>query len=62
MRYNNNNKQCEKVILSENANLQPLNYWSTALPLELERMTPRMFNFGYSNPVHDVDNNLIVMF
>ena len=43
-----------------------LDYRSTALPLELERMSPRMLNFGYLNPTtcfyYDVGNNLIVMF
>ena len=31
--------------------LQPLDYRSTALPLELERMSLRMLNFGCLNPV-----------
>ena len=29
------NKQGEKVILQQDLNLQPLDYWSIALPLEL---------------------------
>ena len=39
-----------------------LNYLSTVLPIELERMSPRTLNFGCSNPAtcfcYDVDNNI----
>ena len=30
--------------------MQPLEYRSTTLPLELEKTSPRMLNFAYSNP------------
>ena len=59
-------EQREKVILIQDSNLQPLEYRSTAPTLELERMSPRMLNSSYLNPVtcfyYDVDNNLIMMF
>ena len=44
------NKQCEKVVFSQESDLQPLDYRSTALPLKLEKTSPRMLNFGYLNP------------
>ena len=60
------NKQRKNVILPQDSNLQPLDYRTTALPRELERVSTRMLNFGYLNPAncfyYDVDNNLIVMF
>ena len=43
------NKQCEKVVFPQESNLQPLDYRSTALPLELEKTPPRKLNFGYLN-------------
>ena len=59
-------KQCKKFILPQDSNLHSLDYRSTALPLELETMSPRMLNFGYLNVAtcfyYDVDDNLIVMF
>ena len=45
------NKQREKAILPQDSNLQTLDYLSTAVPLELEKMSLRMLNFGYLNPV-----------
>ena len=39
-----------KIVFPQESNLQPLDYRSTALPLELEKMPPRMLNFGYLNP------------
>ena len=38
-----------KVVFPQESNLQPLDYRSTALPLELEKTPPRMLNFGYLN-------------
>ena len=43
------NKQCEKVVFPQNSNLQPLEYRSTALPLKLEKTSPRVLSFGYLN-------------
>ena len=40
------NKHCERVVL-QNSNLQPLDYWSCALPIELERPFLCMLNFFY---------------
>ena len=46
--------------------MQPSDYRSTALPLEQEKTSHRMLNFGYLSPVtclfYDVNNHLIVMF
>ena len=39
-----------KIVFPQESNLQPLDYWSTALLLELEKTPPRMLNFGYLNP------------
>ena len=39
-----------KIVFPQESNLQPLDYRSTALPLELEKTPPRMLNFGYLNP------------
>ena len=36
-----------KIVFPQESNLQPLDYRSTALPLELEKTPPRMLNFGY---------------
>ena len=41
------NKQCEKVVYLQDSNLQPLNYWSTALPLELEKTSPRIIKLTF---------------
>ena len=53
------NKQCEKVILQQDSNLD---YRSTALPLELERVSPNVLNFGNLNyslwGVHKIPDNL----
>ena len=49
------NKLCQKVNFPQNLNLQPLDYRSIALPLELERMCSLMLNFGYLNPVPEVE-------
>ena len=50
---------------SKNSNLQPSDYRSIALPIELEK-TSRMLKFDCLNTAtclfYDVDNNLIVMF
>ena len=40
-----------KIVFPQESNLQPLDYRSTALPLELEKMPPRMLNFGYLTEV-----------
>ena len=39
-----------KIVFPQQSNLQPLDYRSTALPLELEKTPSRMLNFGYLNP------------
>ena len=39
------NKQCEKVILQQDSNLQPLDHRSTTSPLELEKMSLHRPNF-----------------
>ena len=39
-----------KIVFPQESNLQPLDYRSTALPLELEKTPPLMLNFGYLNP------------
>ena len=39
-----------KIVFPQESNLQPLDYRSTALPLELEKTPPHMLNFGYLNP------------
>ena len=39
-----------KHCLPQKSNLQPLDYRSTVLPLELEKTSPSMLNFGYLNP------------
>ena len=50
-----------KIVFPQESNLQPLEYRSTALPLELEKTPPRMLNFGYLNPatclLYDCNNN-----
>ena len=50
-----------KIVFPQESNLQPLDYRSTALPLELEKTPPRMLNFGYLNPatclLYDGNNN-----
>ena len=55
-----------KIVFPQESNLQPLDYRSTALPLELEKTPPRMLNFGYLNPatclLYDCDNKSIKMF
>ena len=55
-----------KVVFPQESNLQPLDYRSTALPLELEKTPPRMLNFGYLNPatclLYDCNNKSIKMF
>ena len=52
-----------KIVFPQESNLQPLDYRSTALPLELEKMPPRMLNFGYLNPatclLYDCNNKSI---
>ena len=55
-----------KIVFPQESNLQPLDYRSTALPLELEKTPPRMHNFGYLNPatclLYDCNNKSIKMF
>ena len=55
-----------KIVFPQESNLQPLDYRSTALPLELEKTPPRMLNFGYLNPatclLYDCNNKSIKMF
>ena len=54
-----------KIVFPQESNLQPLDYRSTALPLELEKTPPRMLNFGYLNPatcLYDRNNKSIKMF
>ena len=55
-----------KIVFPQESNLQPLDYRSTALPLELEKTPPRMLNFGYLNPatclLYDCNNMSIKMF
>ena len=52
-----------KIVFPQESNLQPLDYRSTALPLELEKTPPRMLNFGYLNPatclLYDCNNKSI---
>ena len=59
------NKQCENAVFPQESNLQPLDYRSTAQPLQRE-MSPRMLNFGYLNPAtclfYDFNNKSIVTF
>ena len=60
------NKQCEIVVFPQESNLQPSDYRLTALPLELEKASPRVLNFGYLNSAtclfHGVDSNVIAIF
>ena len=55
-----------KIVFPQESNLQPLDYRSTALPLELEKTPPHMRNFGYLNPatclLYDCNNKSIKMF
>ena len=55
-----------KIVFPQESNLQPLDYRSTALPLELEKTPPRMLHFGYLNPatclLYDFNNKSIKMF
>ena len=55
-----------KIVFPQESNLQPLDYRSTALPLELEKTPPRMLNFGFLNPatclLYDCNNKSIKMF
>ena len=55
-----------KIVFPQESNLQPLDYRSTALPLELEKTPPRMLNFGYLNPatclLYDCNNKSMKMF
>ena len=55
-----------KIVFPQESNLQPLDYRSTALPLELEKTPPRMLNFGYLNPatclLYDCNDKSIKMF
>ena len=59
-------KQCKKFIFPQKSNLQPLDYHSTALPLELEKMSPPMLIFDYLDPAtclfYDFNDKSIVMF
>ena len=52
-----------KIVFPPESNLQPLDYRSTAIPLELEKTPPRMLNFGYLNPatclLYDCNNKSI---
>ena len=52
-----------KIVFPQESNLQPLDYRSTALPLELEKTPSRMLNFGYLNPatclLYDCNNKSI---
>ena len=43
------NKQCKKLVVQQDLNLQPSDYQSTALPLLLEKTSPPILNFGYLN-------------
>ena len=45
-----------KIVFPQESNLQPLDYRSTALPLELEKTPPRMLNFGYLNPCEEASS------
>ena len=60
------NRAMRKIVLPQESNLQPLDYRSTALPLELEKTPPRMLNFGYLNPatclLYDCNNKSIKTF
>ena len=51
-----------KIVFPQESNLQPLDYRSTALPLELEKTPPHMLNFGYLNPatclLYDCNNTV----
>ena len=53
-----------KIVFPRESNLQPLDYRSTALPLELEKTPPRMLNFGYLNPatclLYDCNNKALL--
>ena len=40
---------CENIVFPQKSNLQPFDYWSTALPHELEKTSPHILNFGYLN-------------
>ena len=55
-----------KIVFPQESNLQPLDYRSTALPLELEKTPPHSLNFGYLNPatclLYDCNNKSIKMF
>ena len=55
-----------KIVFPQESNLQPLDYRSNALPLELEKTPPRMLNFGYLNPatclLYDFNNKSMKMF
>ena len=55
-----------KFVFPQESNLQPLDYRSTALPLELEKTPPHMLNFGYLNPatclLYDCNNESIKIF
>ena len=55
-----------KIVFPQESNLQPLDYRSTALPLEQEKTPPRMLNFGYLNPatclLYDCNNKSMKMF
>ena len=55
-----------KIVFPQESNLQPLDYRSTALPLELEKTPSRMLNFGYLNPatclLYDCNNKSIKIF
>ena len=52
-----------KIVFPQESNLQPLDYRSTALPLELEKTPSRMLDFGYLNPatclLYDCNNKSI---
>ena len=55
-----------KSCLFARSNLQPLDYRSIVPPLELEKTSPSMLNFGYLNPAtclfYDFGNKSIVIF
>ena len=55
----------KKIVFPQESNLQPLDYRFTALPLELEKTSFQMHNFGYLNPatcLYDFNNKSIKMF
>ena len=56
---------CENVVFPQDSNLQPLDYRFAALPLELEKTSSHMLNFGYLNLAtclfYDFNNNIFII-